>query len=250
MNNGAGLEKSIISYQNQKSSEFSELIVIDGLSKDNSIQVINKYKSVIDKVVVEKDSGIFDAMNKGVDHANGDYIYFLNSGDTFAAKDVLERVNKHVTNKKVNIFCGDVDILLNNKFYKKADVFPWLPHQGVFLSTNLMRDYKFDTNLKIFGDLDLWKRLKDDGNLNVEYLNFPIAQMEMDGMGNNPIYFKRRLRDKKIFNKKHNINSYILLFLYIDGFLSYAVYKILGMNVYWKNYIVLRMKIKRLISGN
>ena len=58
-----------------------EYIVIDAVSKDNSSQVIEQYKSCIDKLICEKDTGIYNAMNKGLNIANGEYVFFLNSGD-------------------------------------------------------------------------------------------------------------------------------------------------------------------------
>ena len=74
----AGLEKSIKSLISQDQNKYIEFIVVDGLSTDGSQDVIKQYKDHIDVIKIEKDTGIFHAMNKGVDLATGQYIYFLN----------------------------------------------------------------------------------------------------------------------------------------------------------------------------
>ena len=69
-----------------------EIVVIDGGSKDGSVDVLKKYLSDITYWVSEKDRGIFHAMNKGIAAASGDYCIFMNSGDSFASEDVLEKI--------------------------------------------------------------------------------------------------------------------------------------------------------------
>jgi glycosyltransferase involved in cell wall biosynthesis len=246
LNNVTGLEKTILSVISQKNRELFEHIIIDGNSSDGSFELLANYSNVVDKIIIENDKGIFDAMNKGIENASGQYIHFLNSGDIFSDINVLKKVNT-IIDLKHNIYCGDVNVCINNKFIHKADVYPWLPHQGVFMSRHLLKEYMFDSNLKIFGDLDLWKRLKKDGQLNVEKLNFPIVNMEMDGVGNNPNFFIKRWKDKKIYNKKHNISSIFHLFILAEGSISFFVYKVLGRNFYWNNYIPAKVKIKHLL---
>ena len=74
------IEKTIKSIISQKSKNV-EFVVIDGKSNDGTIKVINKYKNKIDKIVIEKDNGIYHAMNKGIKFSKGKYIGFCNSGD-------------------------------------------------------------------------------------------------------------------------------------------------------------------------
>jgi len=245
LNNKVGLEKTIESVISQDYRNKIEYIIIDGNSIDGSKDIINKYRDRIDKVLIEKDNGIFDAMNKGIELAKGGYIYFLNSGDVFVSNYVVRTVISFIQQKDSEIYCGNVDALLDGKFIKKTDVYPWLPHQGAFVSRKLLLQYKFDTDFKIFGDLDLWVRLKKDNNLVVKYLDFSIASMEMDGIGSNPVFWRKRLRDKRIFNKKHHVGSYVMIFLYLDNILGYLVYRIFGSYIYWKYYIYFRMKLKR-----
>jgi acetyltransferase-like isoleucine patch superfamily enzyme len=246
LNNIKGLEETILSVIHQTDRECCEYIVIDGNSTDGTVELLAEYSSKIDKIIIENDRGIFDAMNKGIKNACGRYIHFLNSGDVFTDTNVLEKVNT-VIDLKYNIYCGDVNIYVNHEFIRKANVYPWLPHQGVFMSTHLLKEYMFDTELKIFGDLDLWTRLKKDDRLNVEKLNFSIANMEMDGVGNNPKFFIKRWKDKKVFYKKHKINSMAHIFVFIAECFHFLIYKILGMKFYWNKYLIMRMKIKYIL---
>jgi glycosyltransferase involved in cell wall biosynthesis len=246
LNNIAGLEKTILSVISQRNRELFEHIIIDGNSTDGSVELLANYSNVVDKIIIENDNGIFDAMNKGIKNASGRYIHFLNSGDVFTDINVIENVINNI-DKNHYIYCGDVNAYVDNTFIRKVDVYPWLPHQGVFMSKSLLEQYMFDSNLTIFGDLDLWTRLKKDGRLNFERLNFSIANMEMDGVGSNPNFFIKRWKDKRKFNKKHKINSITHIVILAEGCFCFLIYKILGTKFYWNKYVIMRMKINHLI---
>lgn len=86
-----------------------EYIIIDGGSTDGSIKIFNKYKNRIDKLIMEKDNGIFDAMNKGIKLATGEIIYFLNSDDKFYDNKVVEKVvTAFEDNKKADFIYGNL----------------------------------------------------------------------------------------------------------------------------------------------
>ena len=93
-NNAFGLKKTLKSIENQTSKDF-EYIVIDGASTDESISLLHNYElinSQIFKWVSEPDSGIYNAMNKAIKIAAGDYLLFINSGDELANNEVIEKV--------------------------------------------------------------------------------------------------------------------------------------------------------------
>lgn len=87
------LEGTLKSILGQTSDNF-ELIIIDGGSTDGTLEIIKRYDDQIDFWVSEKDQGIYDAMNKGIRHAKGQYIWFINSGDSLYAENTLEEIEK------------------------------------------------------------------------------------------------------------------------------------------------------------
>jgi glycosyltransferase involved in cell wall biosynthesis len=101
--------KSIIS-QSYRNIEY---IIIDGGSVDNTLQIIENYKDRISLVISEPDNGIYHAMNKGIRHASGDYIIFINSGDIFYNNDIIKEV--FTNNQDVDFIIGDVEFNIGKR---------------------------------------------------------------------------------------------------------------------------------------
>jgi glycosyltransferase involved in cell wall biosynthesis len=102
-NNAFGLKKTIQSVINQTNKDF-EYIVIDGNSDDGSIEIIERYSSKINYWVSESDTGIYNAMNKGIRKAQGEYCLFLNSGDYLVSSTTLQDVFNEISNTQADIF--------------------------------------------------------------------------------------------------------------------------------------------------
>ena len=96
LNNAVGLKKTICSVINQTFLDI-EYIIIDGGSLDGSLEIIKEYEKKITYWVSEPDSGIYNAMNKGIMHANGEYLQFLNSGDWLVNDSIIEKFLKETT---------------------------------------------------------------------------------------------------------------------------------------------------------
>ena len=111
MNNANGLEQTILSVRNQTWKDF-EHIIIDGGSTDGSLGIIEKYRDGITYSVSEKDKGIYDAQNKGILNANGEYCLFLNSGDFLVNESVFEKIFSN--NLDTDIIYGDMLIDYGN----------------------------------------------------------------------------------------------------------------------------------------
>ena len=131
-NNLEGLKKTIESVINQTYSNI-EYIVIDGGSTDGSVEVIKEYNDEITYWVFEKDKGIYNAMNKGIMHAEGEYLLMLNSGDTLYKKETLEKIIGFGLNK---------DIIYGNVLWVEKDneflgTFPSIPRFSYFLNSSL-----------------------------------------------------------------------------------------------------------------
>lgn len=111
-NNASGLKKTMQSVVNQTWDNF-EYIVIDGNSTDNSVAIIKEFNFINLKWVSENDAGIYNAMNKGIKRAKGEYLLFLNSGDYFYNNQVLMKVKNH--------FSLSISFLSGHLFYKKEN---------------------------------------------------------------------------------------------------------------------------------
>lgn len=156
-NDKDGLKRTVISVLNQTYTDY-EFIIIDGGSIDGSIDVIQEYKNNITYWASEKDKGVYNAMNKGIAQAHGDYLIFMNSGDCFHAPDVLSAV----TNYQEDIICGKVlkgnatrPSGHNKTTISFVDLMRGsLPHQAMFIKRELMVKHPYDENYKILSD---WK---------------------------------------------------------------------------------------------
>jgi glycosyltransferase involved in cell wall biosynthesis len=118
----AYIERTLTSVFEQDCAAEIDYIIVDGASKDRTLEIIKAHQVQINQFITEKDQGIYDAMNKGIQLAKGDYILFLNAGDTFAStstlKNLLGRPGKEEAH--LSIKAQDVDIfsclLLGNHF--------------------------------------------------------------------------------------------------------------------------------------
>lgn len=208
LNNLSGLISTIDSVKSQSSKVF-EHIIVDGGSTDGTVDLLRSISALDTRWISEPDEGIFDAMNKGVASARGEYVYFLNSGDRFVDSDVLASIENELL-KGGNIVCGLVRTTRQGKFVGIADLGHWLPHQGAFVRTEIHRKFPFDKRLRIFGDLDFWMRLQTAGLFDPVRVMRVIAEMEMDGLGNHPRFVEKRWRDKIRLNVKHRNMSRLL----------------------------------------
>jgi len=99
------LERTIKSMESQTCTDF-EYIIIDGNSKDDTLRIAERYESIIDILISEPDNGIYDAMNKGMELAHGEFIWFMNAGDEIANPNTVELITKHI-NGKTDLVYGD-----------------------------------------------------------------------------------------------------------------------------------------------
>lgn len=237
LNNRSGLKNSIESVKAQNVKDSLEYIVIDGLSSDGSQKLIEENTDCINLFLIEKDRGIFDAMNKAIGLATGKYIYFLNSGDVFADECVLSEVIRQIeaTKEEPNIIVGLVDTYISGEYIGKSQTEPWVAHQAAFVKNSVMKEYRFDSEFKIFGDLDLWTRLKKNGEFEFQRIDTLVARMEMDGLGSSPIYMGKRIQDYLRYAKKHRAYSNLIKMIALS-LMGWPVYKIFGEKIYLKTF--------------
>ncbi len=158
-NNASGLRKTIESVVNQTCKDY-EYIIIDGGSTDGSIDVIKEYSDKITYWVSEKDNGIYNAMNKGIKVAKGDYCIFMNSGDYFFKNNVLDNVVPLLTGK--DFYTGKSKLIQETTFpflytppkyisvaFLMTNV---LHHQATFIKTSVLKTRSYNESYKILSD--------------------------------------------------------------------------------------------------
>ncbi|WP_071467522.1 glycosyltransferase family 2 protein [Polynucleobacter asymbioticus] len=111
-NNENYIEKTILSVINQDYNNF-EYIVVDGNSTDKTLKILNLYSNSIDSMISENDNGIYDAMNKGIALAKGEWLCFMNSGDEFSSNEIITKIFKKNNYHNKSFIYSDV-YLKNN----------------------------------------------------------------------------------------------------------------------------------------
>lgn len=177
-----------------------EYIIIDGSSTDGTVDIIKKYEDKIAYWVSEPDEGIYDAMNKGIDKATGDYIYFLGADDCL--------VNKNIINIIINQIDDDTDVLSgvvwsvypeskmqqvfsnnikNTKFDDLEQRKIMAPHQGMFVKSSVMKNLKFDSKYKIGADYKFILILWNSPQYKIKKIEDIVAFYSAEGISNSNI---------------------------------------------------------------
>ena len=110
-NNVHYIERTVLSVLNQSYTNI-EYLLIDGASNDGTLEILKQYEGRIGKLVSERDKGIYDAMNKGLSLATGDYVLFMNSGDEIYSSDTVEKI--FATKPDADIYYGETEMFDEN----------------------------------------------------------------------------------------------------------------------------------------
>ena len=173
-----------------------EIVIKDGLSEDNTIKIVNDFISSYPQcqITVEssKDGGIYNAMNIALEKAKGEWVFFLNSGDSFASKEVLKTVSQSLTDDN-DIIYGNV--IMRDSYGKsrwKGDIkniknkMPF-GHQSCFVRKDLAQKFKFNECFRIAADYDMVLRLYL-AEYRFKYVDADIAIFDMDGVSSTRFY--------------------------------------------------------------
>ncbi|MCX6297099.1 MAG: glycosyltransferase family 2 protein [Bacteroidetes bacterium] len=212
-NDESGLEKTIQSVISQTVSDF-EFIIIDGGSTDNSVNVLNQFADKITSWISEKDKGIYDAQNKGIEKASGDYLLFLNSGDCLYNENVLKDFYNFSSNNHRKIIYGNANVLnKDGSSYivippQKIDINFWyastLTHQAVFIEKKLFKKYGFyNTEYKFGADFDfLFNMFLKETSEFVHFDQF-ICNYDNTGLTSQDQYHKMIIAEKRVIIKSY-----------------------------------------------
>ena len=186
------IEQTILSVINQTYPHI-EYIIIDGGSTDGTVDVIKKYADKITYWVSEPDKGIYDAMNKGIAVATGEWINFMNSGDSFYSKDSVESAFNQI-DCNVDYIVGTA-IFSNGLLWKPvkndfsfADIFNGgeANHQASFIKKNLFDKDKYDDSLKILSDEKFFFEKVFIENKTYLPLDVIVSKCDANGVSNQP----------------------------------------------------------------
>ncbi len=231
-NNSTYLEQTILSVINQ-SYKNVEYIVVDGGSTDNTLDIIKKYEDQIDKFISEKDNGISDAMNKGIDLSEGDYLIFIHADDYLIDKDCLSKAVSYMQDNLGIYFFqvyfvseGERQVSKNHSLWWHTNFKMGSCHQGQLLSKSIFKKLgKFDLIYKINMDYDFVLRCYRAG-VSSKSVEFPIAVMRQIGVSACRDWegIKNRLLEERKIHYAH-CNSALLRCVYFFYWFLYLKYR-------------------------
>jgi len=193
-NSEATIADCIQSVDNQTHYDL-EHIIIDGRSKDNTLDIIKFMPNRVTQIISEPDHGIYDAMNKGIKLANGDIIGILNSDDFYASNNILAKIVKTFKTTNCDAVYGNLDFVATAdttkiiRHWKSSPFIPgsftkgWHPpHPTFFVKKEVYKKFGlFDTNLDVSADFELMLRFIEKNHVKVSYLDETIVKMRYGG---------------------------------------------------------------------
>ncbi len=220
------IEKTICSVTEQTYSNI-EYIIIDAVSTDGTLAIIDKYKSNIARVVSEPDKGIYDAMNKGVSYATGDYVFFLNAGDLLISIHEIEKVNELITADPVGIdvFYGKM-LVFDPKnlwgyihgidFVNDAALFiDTVHHQTAFTRLSLLKERPYNINHRISADYEWFVHAFAQQGARFKHIDVLVSIFDPYGLSGNPAQLNNRLMERvEVLRKNYSKQRLLVLLLY------------------------------------
>lgn len=184
LNSSRTLEQTILTVASQSYNNI-EFIIIDGGSVDGTVDIIKQYKKYISFWVSEKDFGIYDAFNKGIEKSTGDYVCFLGSDDALCSNNSIDKVAEYL-DEDIDVLCANVwqvdetyplQKLSNSAMeFRNLNQSKCMPHhQGMFTRRSLLVKYKFDIKYKIAADYDLFWKIYSQPNIKITCIDEAIV---------------------------------------------------------------------------
>ena len=258
------VEKTILRLINSvkiQSSSSVELIIVDGLSKDRTVEIINDNIDVVSEFLSETDNGISDAWNKGINLSKGKWLLFLGGDDLLYDNNVIEKSIKILKDleKTIMIAYGQIVMIDQNEKYINKMGEKWdnvkhmnatqmtIPHQGIFHKRQLFFEIgHYDIDFPYAGDYELLLRsLK----LNNPYFlkNLIVTKMSIGGFSSDPEMQWNHVYEFRKARIKNNINTFNLLWfwIFIKSLVKMIIIKTLGNIIYNKIYkFIMNFEIK------
>lgn len=187
------IEKTICSVSNQSYSNL-EYIIIDGGSKDGTVEIIKRYSKKINFWCSEPDKGIYDAMNKGIKRASGRWLNFMNAGDVFTQNDTIEKISVFLDDDYGVVYGNiikcfdnykmrDTGLTMSRKLDRIDFIRNTIHHQASFIRKSLFDKYGlYDTNYRLASDWYFFMKSIGIGGEKSRYVNIDICLFSMTGI--------------------------------------------------------------------
>jgi glycosyltransferase involved in cell wall biosynthesis len=226
-NNKETIEDTLHSVASQSYDQI-EHIIIDGMSSDGTLDIIEQNKSKVTKIVSEKDTGIYDALNKGILLAEGEVIGFLHADDIYADETVITAVAEQFQKNDTDSVYGDLHYVskhntnkiirywISGNYQPKKIKRGWMPpHPTFFVKKRIYDQYGlFDTNLRIAADYDIILRFLGKHKISTSYLSKTLIKMRMGGESNKNLKnILQKMKDDVKALKKNNLGNWHTVFL-------------------------------------
>jgi glycosyltransferase involved in cell wall biosynthesis len=176
------IEQTILSVLNQTYQNI-EYIIIDGNSTDGTTDLIKKYESKLAYWISEPDSGIYDAMNKGIDKATGDWFYFLGAGDILIniLQSLVPKLVKPNTIYYGNVYRTDIFKVFDGYFSSLKMTRKCICHQAIIYPASSVKKYKYQVEYKVQADHNLNLKIHGDKQYSFKYINIIFCIYEGGG---------------------------------------------------------------------
>ena len=208
-NNAADIERTVLSVLNQTYVNI-EYLIIDGGSDDGTLEIIAEYKDRVAVLISERDGGIYEAMNKGLELATGDYVLFMNSGDEIYAKDTVEKV--FASAEDADIYYGETEMYdqngqnLGRRRHRTPENFTWksfqlgmsISHQAIYIKKSLTQP--FDLKYRLSSDID-WIINAAKKAVKISNTHIYVAKYKVGGMSK--LKHRQSLKERFLIFVKH-----------------------------------------------
>lgn len=240
-----------------------EIIIIDGKSTDQTLNIIAQFQNKMNLIILsEPDDGIYDAMNKGIINAKGNYLYFLGSDDTLYNSTVIQIVDNEISISNSKVIYGNVRMQGNSELVKDGTIYGGafdlkrllnfnIPHQGIFYHKTIFDTIgNYNLNYRIFADHDL--NLRAIAKYDFQYVDQIIADFCVGG-SSTTLQDKKFEKDKirnfvKYFASKIHTTNFINLRYYIKEAAFTNTHKVAPLMRIYCMLIYSKLKIQSIIN--